>query len=41
MGWVALATAVGVVGLAMAGIKYFIGITQISNSSANGDKNKE
>jgi len=40
-GWVALAIAVGVVGLAMAGIKYFVGITQISHSSAYGDKKTE
>lgn len=40
-GWGTLLTAVVVVGLAMGGIKYFIGITQISNSSAYGDKKKE
>ena len=40
-GWGTLLTAAVVVGLAMAGIKYFIGITQISNSSAYGDKKKE
>ena len=36
-----LFTGIVVVGLAVAGIKYFIGITQISNSSGYKDKNKE
>jgi hypothetical protein len=40
-GWGTLLTAVVVVLLAMAGIKYFIGITQISHSSAYGDKKKK
>jgi len=37
-GWVALVVAGNGVGFAMAGIKYFIGITQISHSSAYGHK---
>jgi len=39
-GWGTLFIAVVVVVLAMAGIKYFIGITQISQSSTYGDKKK-
>lgn len=40
-GWGTLFVGVVVVLLAMAGIKYFIGITQINNSSTYGEKKKQ